>query len=81
MAGQMSLFDFVAEEDKKDFEVRMPDVERSMIKSSSLPLKKKCLACISAGILWKNMRSSGRRTFRQLPWILPIRKNARLPPV
>lgn len=27
MAGQMSLFDFVAEEDKKDFEIRMPDVE------------------------------------------------------
>ena len=27
MVGQMSLFDFVAEEDKKDFEIRMPDVE------------------------------------------------------
>ena len=26
-AGQMSLFDIVSEEDKKDFEIRMPDVE------------------------------------------------------
>ena len=27
MAGQMSLFDLVSDEDKKDFEIRMPDVE------------------------------------------------------
>ena len=27
MAGQMSLFDLVSEEDKKDYEIRMPDVE------------------------------------------------------
>ena len=27
LAGQMSLFDFVGEEEKKDFELRMPDVE------------------------------------------------------
>ena len=26
MAGQMSLFDFVSEEDKADFEIKMPDV-------------------------------------------------------
>ena len=26
-AGQMSLFDLVSEEDKKDYEIRMPDVE------------------------------------------------------
>lgn len=26
-AGQMSLFDLVGEEDKKDYEIRMPDVE------------------------------------------------------
>ena len=26
MTGQMSLFDFVSEEEKKDFEIRMPDV-------------------------------------------------------
>ena len=25
--GQMSLFDLVSEEDKKDYEIRMPDVE------------------------------------------------------
>ena len=27
LAGQMSLFDLVSEEDKKEFEIRMPDVE------------------------------------------------------
>ncbi len=27
IAGQMSLFDLVGEEDKKDFEIRMPDIE------------------------------------------------------
>ena len=27
MAGQMSLFDFVGEEEKKGFEVSMPEVE------------------------------------------------------
>ena len=27
MAGQMSLFDIVSEEDKKEFEIRMPDVD------------------------------------------------------
>ncbi len=26
MAGQMSLFDLVGEEEKKEFEIRMPDV-------------------------------------------------------
>ncbi len=26
-AGQMSLFDLVSEEDKKEYEIRMPDVE------------------------------------------------------
>lgn len=26
MAGQLSLFDIVSEEDKKDFEIRMPNV-------------------------------------------------------
>lgn len=78
MAGQMSLFDFVAEEDKKDFEIRMPDVEE-YDKEQLLAFEKKCLACISAGILWKNMKRCGRKIFRQLPWILPIRKNCTAP--
>ena len=41
MAGQMSLFDLVSDEDKKDFEIRMPDVEEYDPRKWYLPLKRK----------------------------------------
>ena len=48
MAGQMTLFDFVAEEDKKDFEIRMPDVEE-FDKETILSFEKEVLGIYLSG--------------------------------
>ena len=45
MSGQMSLFDLVGEEEKADFQIRMPDVGEYQ-KKISLRLKKRCSAFI-----------------------------------
>ena len=41
LVGQMSLFDLVSEEDKTEFEIRMPNVEEYRKRSNFLDLKKK----------------------------------------
>ena len=69
MAGQMSLFDFGAEEDKKDFEIRMPDVEE-YDKEQLLAFEKEVLGVYISGhplekyteILKKNV-TAGCRDF------------------
>ena len=48
MAGQMSLFDFVDEEDKKDFEIRFPDVEE-FDKETILAFEKEVLGIYLSG--------------------------------
>ena len=60
MTGQMSLFDFVAEEEKEAFEVTLSsDVGEYDREVLFWPMRKKCLACISAAIPWKPMRRRG----------------------
>ena len=48
MTGQMSLFDFVGEEEKQDFDVKYPDVGE-MTKKHCWLLKRKFLAFIFSG--------------------------------
>ena len=79
MAGQMSLFDFVAEEDKKDFEIRMPDVEEYDKEQLLAFEKRSAWRVYQRASSGKNMKRCGRKIFRQLPWILPIRKNCTAP--
>ncbi len=45
MAGQMSLFDLVSDEDRQSFEVHYPNVGEDDAKEA-LALKKRCLAFI-----------------------------------
>lgn len=67
MTGQMSLFDFVGEEEKQDFDVKYPDVGE-YDKETLLAFEK------SSGViqrhLWKSLRLSGEKVSRQLPRIL-----------
>ena len=60
-AGQMSLFDLVSDEDKKDFEIRMPNVgeyDKEMV----LAFEKEVLGIyLSAGIRWKDIVGSWTR--------------------
>ena len=55
MTGQMSLFDIMGEEDKKSFEIRLPDVGE-YAKESKLAFEKRCLVCISAAIVGRVCR-------------------------
>ena len=48
----MSLFDLVSEEDKKEFEIRMPDVEESE-KRNFWDMRRKFWESTSVVILWK----------------------------
>ena len=48
MAGQLSLFDIACEEDKKDFEIRMPDVEE-FEKEAILSFEKEVLGIYLSG--------------------------------
>lgn len=48
MAGQLSLFDIACEEDKKDFEIRMPDVEE-FEKEAILAFEKEVLGIYLSG--------------------------------
>ena len=48
MAGQLSLFDIVSEEDKKEFEIRMPDVEE-YDKETILAFEKEVLGIYLSG--------------------------------
>ena len=55
-AGQMSLFDLVSEEDKKDYEIRMPDVEE-YDKDMILGFEKKVLGIYLSGHPLEKYRS------------------------
>ncbi len=59
LAGQMSLFDLVSEEDKKEFEIRMPDVEE-FGKDELWDMKRKFWESISVVILWRITGNDGK---------------------
>ena len=57
LAGQMSLFDLVSEEDKKEFEIRMPDVEE-FGKEELLGYEKEVLGTYLSGHPLENYRGN-----------------------
>ena len=61
MAGQMSLFDLVSEEDKKEFEIRMPDVEE-FGKEELLGYEKEVLGIYLSGHPLENYREMMEKT-------------------
>ena len=61
MAGQMSLFDIAADEEKEELLRSVFLMWESMQRKICWHLKKKSWGFISAGILWKNMRKNGER--------------------
>ena len=64
MTGQMSLFDFVPEEEKKEFEIRMPDVEE-YDKEQLLAFEKEVLGVYISGHPLENMKRSGGKIYRR----------------
>lgn len=73
LAGQISLFDIAGEEDKEEFDIRMPDVGEYN-KEMLLGFEKRCWVSTSAVIPWRNIRSCGRTASAILPGILPWMK-------
>ena len=61
LAGQMSLFDLVSEEDKKEFEIRMPDVEE-FGKEELLGYEKEVLGIYLSGHPLENYRAMMEKT-------------------
>ena len=61
LAGQMSLFDLVSEEDKKEFEIRMPDVEE-FGKEELLEYEKEVLGIYLSGHPLENYREMMEKT-------------------
>ena len=61
LAGQMSLFDLVSEEDKKEFEIRMPDVE-VFGKEELLGYEKEVLGIYLSGHPLENYREMMEKT-------------------
>ena len=61
LAGQMSLFDLVSEEDKKEFEIRMPDVEE-FGKEELLGYEKEVLGIYLSGHPLENYREMMEKT-------------------
>lgn len=59
LAGQISLFDIAGEEDKEEFDIRMPNVGEYS-KEMLLGFEKRSWVSMSAVILWRNTRSCGR---------------------
>ena len=57
MAGQMSLFDLVAPEEKKQYRDPFAGLSASFPGKSCLPWKKKCLVSTSAVIHCRNMKA------------------------
>lgn len=62
MVGQMTLFDLVSEDQKEEFQIRMPDVGEYS-KETLLAFEKKYLESMSADIRLRRMRRSGRNPF------------------
>ena len=61
LAGQMSLFDLVSEEDKKEFDIRMPDVEE-FGKEELLGYEKEVLGIYLSGHPLENYRGMMEKT-------------------
>ncbi len=59
LEGQLSLFDFAAEEEKQQYQITMPDVPEFQKKSFS-HLRRKSLAFTSAAIRWMNIWKPGK---------------------
>lgn len=59
LAGQISLFDIVGEEDKEEFDIRMPNVGEYS-KEMLLGFEKEVLGVYVSGHPWRNTRSCGR---------------------
>ena len=68
LAGQMSLFDLVSEEDKKEFEIRMPDVEE-FGKEELLGYEKEVLGIYLSGHPLENYREMMEKTILRKPRI------------
>lgn len=64
LAGQMSLFDLVDEEDKGEFEIRLP-TWGNIPRSCSWALRRRSLAFMSADIPWRNMSRPGGSTLQE----------------
>lgn len=58
LAGQISLFDIAAEDDKVDYQVSLPDVGEYS-KEMKLAFEKRYWAFISAAIRWRSTRNCG----------------------
>lgn len=74
MAGQMSLFDFVSEEEKTAYEIHMPDVEEYP-KEAKLAFEKEVLGIYISGHR-KNMRPAGGKIYQRSPRILCLMRKA-----
>lgn len=71
MSGQMSLFDFVDEDQKKEFEIQLPDVGEYE-KETLLAFEKEVLGVYISGHPLDPMKSSGRKVCRQLHWTFSL---------
>ena len=63
MAGQLSLFDIVSEEQKEEFDIKLPDVGEYS-KEMRLAFEKRFLESMSVGILWRNTKNFGKSTLK-----------------
>lgn len=62
MVGQMTLFDLVSEDQKEEFQIRMPDVGEYS-KETLLAFEKEVLGIYVSGHRLRRMRRSGRNPF------------------
>lgn len=76
MAGQLSLFDIVEEEEKEGLALKLPDVGEYP-KEMKLAFEKKCWASMSAVIRWRSMRRRGERKSAIPLRILPMTRKCR----
>ena len=66
MTGQMSLFDIMGEEDKKSFEIRLPDVGE-YAKESKLAFEKEVLGVYISGHPLEEYADVWKKNITQLP--------------
>lgn len=75
MTGQMSLFDIMGEEDKKSFEICLPDVGE-YAKESKLAFEKEVLGVYISGHPLEEYADVWKRISRQLPRTFILWKRA-----
>ncbi len=73
LAGQMSLFDIVDDEQKKEFEVTLPDVGEYQ-KETMLAFEKEVLGVYISGHPLEEYEEKWRRVFPQRHWIFSLTK-------